>query len=372
MINYFKLDSFFYSGNIISMTTYKSSGVDILAADELIEENIKPLAQATSNPGVLRGVGGFGSVFDISSLKMKDPLLVTTTDGVGTKLLIAIEANNFKGIGQDLVAMCVNDLIAMGATPSLFLDYYATAKLDKNIAAEIIRSIANACILSNCGLVGGETAEMPGLYKDGDLDLAGFAIGFVERENLLPKTLNDGDVIIGLPSNGVHSNGFSLVREVIKNQKLDLLHHPAPWNPDVCVATALLEPTTLYVDDILGLQRLGILKAAAHITGGGLAGNLSRVIDNNHRAIINCNMNQFYQPPIFRWLSIAGNISEKEMMNVFNCGIGMVVVVSDGDTAMNYFNNTYSRDGGGPTIIGKIGPRENKSAVEINGSFRLF
>jgi phosphoribosylformylglycinamidine cyclo-ligase len=351
------------------MTTYKDSGVNISAANELVENHIKPVASLTKFAGVLGNVGGFGSVFDLKSISfMNDPLMVTTTDGVGTKLLLAIESNCYTTIGQDLVAMCVNDLIAVGATPTLFLDYYATGKLEVDIAGEIIRSIGRACIQSGCALVGGETAEMPGMYKPGDIDLAGFSIGFVERENLLPKTLSAGDTIIGLSSNGVHSNGFSLVRKILKLNKLKLTDE-APWslNKKCMVSESLLKPTEIYVNRVLTLQKTGVLKAIAHITGGGIISNLERVIDDNHRAIID---DIWTIPSIFSWLMIQGEVSEETMLETFNCGIGMILIVNDPDVAMNIL----TINGDKAKVIGKIVDRktDDEPKVELNnfvGSF---
>jgi phosphoribosylformylglycinamidine cyclo-ligase len=260
----------------MTSVTYRDAGVDIEAGDALVEA-IKPLAKATTRAGVLGGLGGFGALFDLKAAGFVDPILVATTDGVGTKLKIAIETGIHGGVGIDLVAMCVNDLVVQGAAPLFFLDYFATGALDVVAAATVIAGIAEGCKIAGCALVGGETAEMPGMYAAGDYDLAGFAVGAAERGALLPESVAPGDAILALPSTGVHSNGFSLVRKIVAGAQLGW-DAPAPFAPGKTVAEQLMEPTRIYVRPMLALHKAGLLKAAAHITGGGLPGNLPRAL----------------------------------------------------------------------------------------------
>ncbi|MSO90884.1 MAG: phosphoribosylformylglycinamidine cyclo-ligase [Acetobacteraceae bacterium] len=308
--------------------TYRAAGVDIEAGDALVEA-IKPLARATSRPGVLGGLGGFGALFDLKAAGFCDPVLVSTTDGVGTKLKVAIETGIHGTVGIDLVAMCVNDLIVQGAEPLFFLDYFATGKLSVEQARQVIAGIAEGCRQAGCALVGGETAEMPGMYARGDYDLAGFAVGAAERDALLPTTVVAGDTLLGLGSAGVHSNGFSLVRRIVEATRLDW-GAPAPFLAGETLAHALMTPTRIYVRSLLALHRAGLLKAAAHITGGGLSGNLSRVLPARVRAVVD---QAWKVPPVFSWLARAGGVAPAEMLRVFNCGIGMVVVTADPDAA---------------------------------------
>jgi phosphoribosylformylglycinamidine cyclo-ligase len=308
--------------------TYRDAGVDIDAGESLVDA-IKPLARATTRPGVLGGIGGFGALFDLKAAGFADPLIVSTTDGVGTKLRLAIETGLHDTIGIDLVAMCVNDLIVQGAQPLFFLDYFATGGLDVAAAARVIGGIAAGCAACGCALVGGETAEMPGMYAPGDYDLAGFAVGAVERASLLPAHVGPGDTLLGLASDGVHSNGFSLVRRIVAASGLDW-SSPAPFAPGQTLGAALLAPTRLYVAPVLAVHRAGLLHAAAHITGGGLPGNLPRVLPEGVQAVIN---RGWEAPPVFRWLAEVGNVAPEEMLRVFNCGIGMVLVVHDADAA---------------------------------------
>ncbi len=304
--------------------TYRDAGVDIEAGDALVEA-IKPLARATDRPGTMGGLGGFGALFDPRAAGFRDPVLVASTDGVGTKLKVAIEAGVHRFVGQDLVAMCVNDLVVGGAEPLFFLDYFATGKLDVAHAREVVAGIAEGCRIAGCALVGGETAEMPGLYRSGDYDLAGFSVGAAERASLLPRAdVAPGDVLLGLASSGVHSNGFSLVRRVMEAAGLTL-GAPAPFAPGRTLGEALLEPTRIYVKPVLALHRAGLLKAAAHITGGGLPGNLPRVLPAGMVAAIDAA--RWPVPPVFGWLARAGGVAPEEMARVFNCGIGMVLVV---------------------------------------------
>ena len=306
--------------------SYRAAGVDIEAGDALVEA-IKPLAKATRRPGVMGGLGGFGALFDLKDAGFVDPVLVSTTDGVGTKLKIAIDTGIHDTVGIDLVAMCVNDLVVQGAEPLFFLDYFATGKLDLAQARAVVAGIAAGCLDAGCALVGGETAEMPGMYGAGDYDLAGFAVGAAERGTLLPKDVGPGDAILALASSGVHSNGFSLVRRVVAATGLGW-EHPAPFAPGVTLGRALMTPTRIYVRSLLALHRAELLKAAAHITGGGLPGNLPRVLPDGVVAVLRP---VWPVPPIFGWLSRAGGIAPAEMLRVFNCGVGMAVVVAEAD-----------------------------------------
>jgi phosphoribosylformylglycinamidine cyclo-ligase len=303
--------------------TYRKAGVDIDAGEALVEA-IKPLARATARAGVLGGIGGFGALFDPKAAGFSDPILVATTDGVGTKLKLAIETGMHDTVGIDLVAMCVNDLVVQGAEPLFFLDYFATGKLSVAQARAVIGGIAAGCREAGCALVGGETAEMPGLYAEGDYDLAGFSVGAAERGTLLPAGVAPDDVILGLPSTGVHSNGYSLVRRIVAASGL-AWDAPAPFAPGKTLAQALMTPTRLYVRQLLALHRAGMLKAAAHITGGGLPGNLPRVLPDGVVAALT---SDWPVPPVFGWLARTGGIAPDEMARVFNCGVGMAVVVA--------------------------------------------
>ena len=278
----------------MTSSTYRDAGVDIEAGDALVEA-IKPLARATRRSGVLGGLGGFGALFDLKAAGFADPVLVSTTDGVGTKLKIAIETGIHDTVGIDLVAMCVNDLVVQGAEPLFFLDYFATGKLSVAQAGTVIAGIAEGCKQAGAALVGGETAEMPGMYADGDYDLAGFAVGAAERGTLLPRPIAPGDAILGLASSGVHSNGFSLVRRVVQASGLGW-DAPAPFAPDLTLGAALMAPTRIYVKSLLALHRAGLLKAAAHITGGGLPGNLPRVLPDGVAAALDAS---WPVPPVF-------------------------------------------------------------------------
>ncbi len=307
--------------------TYKDAGVDIDAGEELVSR-IAPAARATRRPGADADLGGFGGLFDIKAAGFKDPVLVAATDGVGTKLKIAIETGLFDGIGQDLVAMCVNDIVVQGAEPLFFLDYYASAKLEVDSAARVIQGIARACKASGCALIGGETAEMPGLYAKGDFDLAGFSVGAVERGQVLPRTaeMAPGDVLIGVASSGVHSNGYSLVRKVVEKSGLSW-DAEAPFAPGVRLGEALLTPTRLYVKSALEALRVGGVKGFAHITGGGVTENLPRALPAGLDAAVD--LNSWTPPPVFGWLANSAEISAPEMLRTFNCGIGLVAVVSE-------------------------------------------
>ena len=310
------------------MTTYREAGVDIKAGDALVDR-IKPLAARTARAGVLGGLGGFGALFDLKAAGYSDPILVSSTDGVGTKLLVAIETGLHDTVGIDLVAMCVNDLVVQGAEPLFFLDYFASGRLDVADAVRIVAGIAEGCRQSGCALVGGETAEMPGMYAAGHYDLAGFAVGAANRDALLPAGVKPGDAILGLASSGVHSNGFSLVRRVVEKSGLSW-DAPAPFSPGATLAAALMTPTRLYVRQLLALHRAGLLHAAAHITGGGLPGNLPRVLPTGLDAVVT---QAWPIPRVFRWLASAGAVAPNEMRSVFNCGLGMVLVVPDAEAA---------------------------------------
>lgn len=304
--------------------TYRKAGVDIAAGEALVEQ-IRPLAAATARPGVLGTIGGFAAAFDPRAAGYRDPILLATTDGVGTKLILARECREHRAVGVDLVGMCVNDLVVQGAEPLFFLDYFATARLAIDEARAVIEGVADACREAGCALVGGETAEMPGLYREGEYDLAGFAVGAVERGGLLPREVAPGDAVLGLGSNGLHSNGFSLVRKILANSGAGL-DQPAPFCPGRTIGEALLTPTRLYVRPVLALVRAGLIKAAAHITGGGLAGNLSRVLPEDLSATLDATA--WEVPEVFRWLARTGGVEASELLRVFNCGIGMALVVA--------------------------------------------
>jgi phosphoribosylformylglycinamidine cyclo-ligase len=309
---------------------YKQAGVDIDAGDALVEA-IKPLAKSTARPGSDAGLGGFGAFFDLARAGYKDPLLVATTDGVGTKLKLAIETGRHEGIGIDLVAMCANDLVVQGAEPLFFLDYYASGKLEVETGRRIVAGIAEGCRIAGCALVGGETAEMPGLYREGDYDLAGFAVGAVERGRAITgETVRPGDVVLALASSGVHSNGYSLVRKVVADAGLRW-SDAAPFASNQSLGEALLEPTRIYVRSTLAAARTGKVKALAHITGGGLVENIPRVLPQGARAALDAKAWEL--PPVFRWLTQAGRVEPEEMARTFNCGIGMVAVVAPEEAA---------------------------------------
>jgi phosphoribosylformylglycinamidine cyclo-ligase len=304
---------------------YAAAGVDIDAGNRLVEL-IKPLVRRTARAGADAEIGGFGGLFDLKAAGFSDPLLVAATDGVGTKVKIAIETSRHDTIGIDLVAMSVNDLVVQGAEPLFFLDYFACGKLDPAVAAKVVGGIAVACRESRCALIGGETAEMPGLYQAGDYDLAGFAVGAVDRAHLLPRSdLAVGDVVIGLASSGVHSNGFSLVRRIAAAAGLSW-DQPAPFEPSRSLGEALLTPTRLYVQSCLAaIRQTKMVKALAHITGGGFLDNIPRVLPDGFG--VSLQLDTVPVAPVFKWLAGSGGISEREMLRTFNCGIGMVAVV---------------------------------------------
>ena len=301
--------------------SYKDAGVDIIAGDQLVEK-IKPFAKKTMRNGVLAGLGGFGSMFEIPK-NYKNPVLVSGTDGVGTKLKLAFETNNHKTIGQDLVAMCVNDILVQGAEPLFFLDYYACGKLSVSQATDVIKGIADGCQIAGCALVGGETAEMPGMYNEGEYDIAGFSVGIVEKQNIIDGSkVKSGDTVIGLPSSGPHSNGYSLIRRLLKETKTNLNDS----FDDKTFADVLLAPTKIYVKPLLNLIAKLEVKALANITGGGLTENIPRVLPP-HLAV-EINLSSWQKPNIFSWLQTAGNLTDQEMFKTFNCGIGMILILS--------------------------------------------
>jgi phosphoribosylformylglycinamidine cyclo-ligase len=313
------------AGKRNSRESYRAAGVDIDAGNALVEA-IKPLAKATARRGADAGLGGFGALFDLKAAGFRDPILVSTTDGVGTKLKIAIAAGRHETIGIDLVAMCVNDLVVQGAEPLFFLDYFATGHLAVETGRTIIAGIAAACREVGCALVGGETAEMPGMYAAGDYDLAGFAVGAAERGEILTGAdIAIGDVVLGLASSGLHSNGFSLVRRIVETADLDY-GSPAPFAPTTSLAEALLTPTRLYVRSCLAAVRAGGVKALAHITGGGLIENISRVLPDGMVAELDAA--RWPLPAVFRWLGETAGLDHHEMARTFNCGIGMIAVVA--------------------------------------------
>lgn len=338
--------------------SYKDAGVDIDAGEALVSR-IKSVAKATSRPEVLGGLGGFGALCRIPQ-GYKSPLLVSGTDGVGTKLKLALDLNRHDTIGQDLVAMCVNDLLVCGAEPLFFLDYYATGKLDVDTAEAVIKGIGDGCKLSNCALIGGETAEMPGMYQDEDYDLAGFCVGVVEESEVITgDNVQEGDVLIALASSGVHSNGYSLVRKVIEVTKTDVANEQLG---DESLADALMKPTRIYVKSVNALQKTignANIHAMAHITGGGLTENLPRVLPENLAAQIDTSSWQL--PKVFEWLQKGGNIEMMEMYRTFNCGVGFILVVSQeqADVALDFLKE----QGETAWVIGGIVPRERDAVV---------
>ena len=343
--------------------TYKDSGVDIDAGEALVDR-IAPAAKATRRRGADADLGGFGGLFDLKAAGFKDPILVSGTDGVGTKLKIAIDTGIYTGIGQDLVAMCVNDVVVQGAEPLFFLDYYATGKLEVASAAIVIEGIARACKESGCALIGGETAEMPGLYARGDFDLAGFTVGAVERDGILPKTgtMQAGDVLVGIPSSGVHSNGFSLVRKIAEKAGLGW-DAPAPFAQTQKLGEALLTPTRLYVKGALAAIGTGGIKGLAHITGGGITDNLPRCLPDGLDAEVD--LSSFTPLPVFQWLAKAGGVAEAEMLRAFNCGLGMVAVTTEAQA-----DSVIAAFGGG-SRIGKLASGAGEAKVRTTGALRL-
>ncbi len=344
--------------------TYADAGVNIDAGNAMVEA-IKPLVRATRRPGADAEIGGFGGLFDLKAAGFVDPILVAANDGVGTKVKIAIESGRFDTIGVDLVAMCVNDIIVQGAEPLFFLDYFATARLDPAQGAAIVKGIAAACIESGCALIGGETAEMPGLYAKGDFDLAGFAVGAAERGALLPRAgLKAGDIVLGLPSAGAHSNGFSLIRRIVARSGL-AWDASAPFAPEKTLAEALLAPTRLYVKPVLAaLKATGSVKALAHITGGGFVDNPPRALPDDVSVVFD--LDAFSVPPVFSWLASTGGVDEAEMLRTFNCGYGMIVFV----TAEQEQEAIEALASLAPKRLGRLTPRGTER-VTFEGRLKL-
>ena len=338
---------------------YKEAGVDIEAGNSLVER-IKPHAKGTNRAGVLGGLGGFGAVFDLKAAGFEDALLISTTDGVGTKLKLAQDLNDHRTIGIDLVAMCVNDLLVQGATPLYFLDYYATGKLNVETASAVIAGIAEGCKQAGCALVGGETAEMPGMYEGEDYDLAGFSVGAVARHNLLPKqTMKAGDVLLGISSSGIHSNGYSLVRKLVKDAKAKLDDAPPFTTYHPTLGHALLEPTKIYVKSLLPVLNKGLVKGLAHITGGGLTENLPRVLPANLGAAID--LTSWRLPAVFDWMQTVGDIPCSEMLRTFNCGIGMILVVDANDVFA--VREQLEKSGEKVCILGELTPHSDGERI---------
>jgi len=346
--------------------TYADAGVDIDAGNALVER-IKPLVRATRRPGADAELGGFGGLFDLKAAGFRDPILVAANDGVGSKVKIAIETGRHATIGIDLVAMCVNDLVVQGAEPLFFLDYFATGRLEPVVGAAVIEGIAEGCRLAGAALIGGETAEMPGLYAGRDYDLAGFAVGAAERGTLLPRVdIGPGDVILGLPSSGVHSNGFSLVRRIVADAGLGW-HDAAPFAPDHDLGDALLEPTRIYVKPLLAaLRATAGIKALAHITGGGFPDNIPRVLPETATAEID--LEAIAVPPVFGWLAATGRVAEPEMLRTFNCGIGMIAVVAAESVAA--VEASLRQAGEAPVALGRLVPA-GAARVSFRGRLRL-
>ncbi len=340
--------------------TYRDAGVDIDAGNALVEA-LRPLAGATKRPGVIGALGGFGGLFDLKASGFADPVLVAATDGVGTKLKLAIETGMHDGIGLDLVAMNANDIVVQGAEPLFFLDYFACGKLELGVATAVIGGIAKGCQKAGCALIGGETAEMPGLYAPGDYDLAGFCVGAVERDRLLPRNdIAAGDVILALPSSGVHANGFSLVRRIVDTTGLSW-NDPAPFAREATLGEALLTPTRIYVRQVLETIRgTSAVKALAHVTGGGLTDNIPRVLPEHLSAEID--LDAFALPAVFAWLMQEARLPQDEMLRTFNCGIGMILIVAPGDV-----ERVLERLDGDAMVIGAIGERGSGAPIRYTG-----
>ena len=347
--------------------TYAQAGVDIDAGNAMVDA-IKPLVRSTRRPGADAEIGGFGGLFDLKAAGFSDPILVAANDGVGTKVKIAIESGRHSTIGIDLVAMCVNDLVVQGAEPLLFLDYYATGKLDPKAGVEIVRGITEGCRQAGCALIGGETAEMPGMYSGSDYDLAGFAVGAAERGTLLPRAdVVAGDIVLGLPSSGVHSNGYSLVRRIVALSGL-AWEAPAPFASGKSLAEALLEPTRIYVKSLLqALKAAPGIKALAHITGGGFPDNIPRVLPDG--VGVRLDLDAIAVPPVFGWHSQTGGVAEAEMLRTFNCGIGMIVIAeaAQADAVMA----ALTEAGETPVRLGEVTARGTEEAVTYRGKLAL-
>lgn len=345
----------------MKQSAYKDAGVDIDAGAELVER-IKPAVKRTARSGMMGGLGGFGAMFDPKAAGYNDPILVSSTDGVGTKIKIAIDSGRHETIGIDLVAMCVNDLIVQGAEPLLFLDYFATGKLKVGVAQSVIEGIAKGCEMAGCALIGGETAEMPGMYSEGDYDLAGFTVGAVERgQQITGEDIKAGDVVLGLASSGVHSNGYSLVRKLFASTQGYTYDTPAPFEAGKTMGDALLAPTKIYVKPMLKAIKAGGIKGLAHITGGGLSENIPRVLPES--VAVRLDASAWTRPGIFGWLAKAGNMDAADMARTFNCGIGLAVIVdaakaeaaaamlrAEGETVFT-IGSVVAREDSGPQVI---------------------
>jgi phosphoribosylamine--glycine ligase/phosphoribosylformylglycinamidine cyclo-ligase len=355
--------------------SYKDAGVDIAAQDELVER-IKPLAKSTRRIGTDAALGGFGCLFDVSKTHFKDPILVSKTDGVGTKLKLAQQMGVHHTVGIDLVAMSVNDVLCQGAEPLFFLDYFACASLNIDEGYQVVKGIADGCLQSGCSLIGGETAEMPGMYQPGEYDLAGFAVGAVEREQMLPKLdlVVPGDIVLGLSSSGIHSNGYSLVRKIISVNKIDL-HQPPPFSSKhQRIGDVLLEPTKIYVKPVLPLIQDQTIKALAHITGGGLPENIPRVVPSNVQ--VDLDLRSWPLPPIYKWLISLGKFSADDLLKTWNMGIGLVIVVAA--DKLEHVRKVLKEHGEESYIIGHVSARQpsdykgEDAPVFVHNSEALF
>ena len=340
--------------------SYKDAGVDIDAGNQLVDR-IKHVAKKTKRPGVLAGLGGFGALFELPT-GYKEPVLISETDGVGTKLRLAMDLNKHDTIGIDLVAMCVNDLIVAGAEPLFFLDYYATGKLNVDVAEQVVTGIGEGCLQSGCALVGGETAEMPGMYHDDDYDLAGFCVGVAEKSEIIDgSNVSDGDVLIGLASSGPHSNGYSLIRKIIEVSGANVSDS---LEGGTVISDALMQPTRIYVKNLLKLISESPVNALSHITGGGLLENIPRVLPDNCKAVINTS--SWDLPPVFKWLQKNGNVETTEMYRTFNCGVGMVIAVPQANAQQNV--DMLNELGEQAWVIGEIKTKsDSEEAVELVG-----
>lgn len=343
---------------------YKDAGVDIVSGDALVEK-IKPFAKATDRKGTMGGLGGFGALFDTKAAGYSDPILVSSTDGVGTKLRIAIDANKHDTVGIDLVAMCVNDILVQGAEPLFFLDYFASSQLNVDTAATVIKGIAEGCLQAGCALIGGETAEMPSMYEKGDYDLAGFSVGAVERANVLTgETISEGDIVVGIGASGIHSNGFSLVRKIIKDNNFSY-SDKSPFNDAETLGDSLLTPTKIYIRSLLPLIKSGdLIKGLANITGGGLTENIPRILPEGIGIEIDASAWNFL--PVFKWLKKYGKLTDQDMAITYNCGLGMVAIVP-ADKANDICTRLESA-GETPFIIGKTIKTDKEEQVIIQNT----
>ena len=332
--------------------TYAAAGVSVDAGNELVEQ-IKPVVKATRRPGADSVIGGFGGAFDLAAAGFRDPILVSSTDGVGTKLRVALSYGKHSSVGIDLVAMSVNDLIVQGAEPLYFLDYFGCSKLDVPVAADVVTGIAEGCLQAGCALIGGETAEMPGMYHGDDYDLAGFAVGAVERSLLLPRPdIMAGDILVGLPSSGAHSNGFSLIRKIVTLANVSL-QSSAPWDPSQTVGDALLTPTRIYIKQLLPGIKAGLYKGMSHITGGGFTENIPRIFTKESGLGVKIDLNTWELPKLWRWLMEVGSVSPVEMARTFNCGVGMAIVVGE-EKVSQALDSLRSHGEEGAFVMGEV------------------